>query len=628
MNDPGARGGRRTFGFAALSLLVTAAAFLPTLGNGFTTWDDPLYILENPLIRSLSPGNVAKIFTTASYAGNYHPLTLLFSSLEYAAFGASPFGYHLASLLLHLGVVFLVFRLVGRLTGSGMTAFGVAILFGVHPLHLEPVAWVADQKDLLYSLFYVGAMLAYLRAREGGGTKVFLLAVVPLFILSSLSKGLAVTLPVTFLLLELFLDGRIAPARMRRIIPLFALSVLFGVLAVSAQNASGAITNLPSETFVDTILYASAGYLTYLLKLLVPFGLSPYYAYPAEMPGYYRALPVVAAGVVALALLYRKKSPLFFFGVAFFTVTILPVLQLLQVGNAMMADRYAYLPSIGILMIVVHRMEVAAERLKAKFSAGRVVAGATGAVYALTLAAMTFSLGGVWHDGFTMWDRVVARYPDEPKGYFNRGYAAHTSGNYSAAIADYDKTLSINPAYPYARLNRGISLLLRGDKREALEDFNAELVVHPGEPKILLWRGTLFSTVSEYERALADYAGVLKREPGNYNAVIRRALVYTFLKRYSEALDDYTKAIALNPSDIRLFSDRGNVQAAMGRYDGAIRDYSTLLESAPSDRDALYNRAIAYHLQGNTAAACADLARASELGSDPAKRALVEICGR
>jgi len=628
VNRPGGQVAGRTAMYAAICLLVTAAAFLPTLKNGFTTWDDPLYILENPLVRSLSPENVATIFTTSSYAGNYHPFTLLFTALEYSVFGASPFGYHVVSLLLHLGVVFLVFRLIQRLTGSDLVAFGVSVLFGVHPLHLEPVAWLADQKDLLYSLFYIGAITSYLWTRDDAGTKGFALVTVPLFLLSLLSKGLAVTLPAILLLVEVFLEGSITPARRRRIIPLFALSLLFGVLAINAQSASGAISNLPSETFIDTILFASAGYVTYVVKLLVPYGLSPYYPYPAEVPGHYWAFLIIAFGGIVLSLLYRKKSPILFFGVAYFTVTILPVLQLLQVGNAMMADRYAYLPSIGILLIVAHRMEMAAGRLRQKFSAGWIVAGVTGAVYILSLAAMTFSLGGIWRNGQTMWERVVTRYPEESKGYFNRGYAAHSLGNYSQAIADYDRTLSIKPDYPYARLNRGISLLVRGDKREALADLNAELSLHPGEGTILLWRGTLYSSISEYELAITDFSAVLGQESRNYNAVIRRALCYTFLKRYPEALADYTSAISIKPYEVNLYSDRGNILGAMGRFEEAIGDYSTVLDTHPGDTEALYRRGIAYHLNGNSAAACTDLRTASDLGSEPAGRAIVDLCNR
>jgi len=628
MNPADLRGGSRRSLYAAVALILTAAALLPTLKNGFTTWDDPLYILENPLIRSLSPESVAAIFSTPSYAGNYHPLTLLLNAAEYAVFGTSPLGYHLVSLVLHLGVVYLVFLLVRRLTASDLTAFGVSLLFGVHPLHLEPVAWVADQKDLLYSLFYAGALIGYLRSREAGGTKGFALSTVPLFVASLLSKGLAVTLPVSLLLVEYHVAGKIEKARLLRLVPLFALSLLFGVLAVYSQNLSGAITDLPSETIIDTILYASAGFVSYIVKLLVPYGISPYYPYPENIPGEFWAYAILAPGLMALSWVYRKQSPLLFFGVGFFTVTILPVLQIVQVGNAMMADRYAYLPSIGIFLIVVDRMVRAADRLGKKFSAGRIVGAATGAVYAVTLAAMTFSLGGIWRNGLTMWDRVVERYPAGAKGYFNRGYAAHTLGNYSQAVADYDRTLSIDPAYPYGRLNRGISLLMRGDQRGALTDFNAELGAHPGEPLILLWRGTLYSSVSDYEQAAADFTAVLDSEPDNYDAVIRRALTYTFLKRLPEALTDYSSAIALRPSELDLYSDRGNILAAMGRYDEAIGDYSTFLRSRGADHDVLYRRGIAYHLKGETSTGCADLERASSLGSAAARNALVEICGK
>jgi len=632
VNEQGGIAGKaRPALYAVLSLAVTAAALLPTLGNGFTTWDDPLYILENPLVRSLSPAGIAKIFTTGQYAGNYHPFTLLFTAVEYALFGTAPFGYHLVSLLLHLGVVLLVFRFVAGLTGSTLTAFGVALLFGVHPLHLEPVAWLADQKDLLYSFFYLGALVGYLRVRERGTARDVLVWTVPLFLISLLSKGLAVTLPVVLLLVEVHLGGTLRGAAARRVLPLFALSVAFGVVAIVAQKSAGAVSNLPSETALDIVVYASTGFVTYIAKLLVPFGISPYHPYPAKMPAWTLAAPFITAGIAAAAVLWRRKSPTLFFGVAFFTVTILPVLQIVQVGNALMADRYAYLPSIGILLILVDRMVKAGERLRGKVAAGRTIAGVTGGVYALTLAAMTFSLGGIWRDGFTVWDRVVKEYPGEAKAYFNRGYAAHTLGDYAGAIADYNMTLSLNPAYPYAHFNRGTSEVLngnRGNLRDALADFNSELAVHPDDPTILLWRGTLYSNISEFDLAIADFTKVLAADSGNFNALTRRASALTSAGRLPEALRDYTAAIALRPSELYLTFNRANILAAMGRYGEAVEDYSAVLRESGNDRDVLYGRALALHLMGNDVDACPDFRRAADLGLAPARTAFVEICGK
>ncbi|HLB00061.1 MAG TPA: tetratricopeptide repeat protein, partial [Bacteroidota bacterium] len=598
------------------------------LTNGFTTWDDPQYILDNPLIRSLSPGNIAAIFTTREFAGNYHPLTLLCYALEYSLFGASPFGYHLVSLLLHLGIVFIIFQLIRRLTGSPLTAFGVSLMFGVHPVHLEPVAWLADQKDLLYTLFYTGAVLGYLRSRETGEVKIFILTTVPLFVFSALSKGLAVTLPVTLLLVEYYCEGTITGKRLGRIIPLFGISLLFGALAIHAQSAAGAIVDVPVDTPVEKMLYASTGFVTYIMKLLVPYGLSPYYPYPQEVPGHAWGLLILAAGIPVAAFAYRKKSPVVFFGVAFFTVTVLPVLQLLQVGNAMMADRYAYLPSIGILLIIVRRMERAADTLAVKHPAARVFAGVTGGIYVLALAAMTFSLGGIWHDGVTMWDRVVKESPGHPKAYFNRGYARYTLGDYPGAIADYDTTLSIFPDYPYVRFNRGISLFRLGDRQRALADFNDAVEKYPDEPLVFHWRANLYASISEYDLAAADYTRVLDSQPDDFVVLMRRALTFVSAGRYPQALADYTTAIALRPSDVSLYFNRGNVLSAMGRYEDAVEAYSTVLRTNPADRDALYGRGIALHLAGHDPDACDDLRRASILGSEPARKALVEICGK
>lgn len=629
----------------AACVALAAAAFAPTLVNGFTTWDDPHYILENPLIRSLTPKSVFTLFVTPEYAGNYHPLTLLALAIQRALFGDSPFGYHLVSLLLHLGVTFLAWRFTLRLTGRVVAALAAGLLFGLHPLHVEPVAWLSDQKDLLYSLFFLTAADTYLRTRDEGDAGALHRRVLPLFLLALLSKALAVTLPLVLLLIDWHRDGGIGRRALLAKVPLFALSLLFGVIAVNAQASAGAVTVAGPDGIVEKFLYASAGYVLYIAKLAVPFGLSPWYPYHRELPAHYWAFPVIAALIAYAALRFRRRFPEGLFGLAWYTVTVAPVLQLLQVGNAAMADRYAYLPSLGILVAFgVYAARRLAPLLGSEEGAGADAGGRSGAgrrdvsrartaaallaIYVLTLGGMSAAQAGIWRDGTTLWTRVVERHPDSPAGWFNRGYARHAAGRFAEAVSDYDRALSLNPAYPHARYNRGLSLFFLGRKEQALGEISAELAARPGDIDARYWRGNVLASLGRPIEAAREYAVVLDSAPDHFEATVRRGLALTAARDFAAAERDFDRAISLRPGEPNLHFNRANVRAGLNRWDDAIADYSAVLRSAPGDRDAFYARGVAFFLKGDTASACADLARSSAFGLAAADTLRAEICGK
>ncbi len=609
---------------AAICLAVAAAALFPTLLNDFTTWDDPQYVLDNPLVRSLSPGSVLTLFTTPEYAGNYHPVTLLAVAVQYALFGVSPLGYHMVSLLLHLGVTYLVFRFTLNVTRTQLAAVGAALIFGVHPLHLEPVAWAADQKDLLYAIFYLAAVLAWLRYRETGEVKFLFRAALPFFVLSLLSKGLAVTLPVTLVLLDYHRDRKISITSLKPVTPFFALSAVFGILAIRAQAAAGALAEGGIDGPVEIFLYACKGYVLYVARMIVPIGLSPWYPYPLDVPASYWVYPVLAVVIVTAAFLSRKKYPFVFLGLAWYTVTVAPVLQFLQVGNAEMADRYAYLPSLGHALIAGWGFAMIAGSAGGKKS--NTIPAIAGGLYIIILSVVTFSLAPVWRDGTTLWTRVIERYPDSPKGWFNRGHAHHTSERFAESVSDYTQAVSLNPEYPFAWSNRGLSYFFLRDWTRALGDFDRELLSRPADPDIRFWRANVLAALGRYDEAAADLTTVLEGKPGNLEATIRRGLIYTSARDFPKAEADFSRAISISPSDPNLYFNRGNVRAGLNHWDDAISDYSKVLTLTPGDRDAFYARGIAFYLKGDTASACGDLRQASALGSSQADTAIADIC--
>lgn len=333
-----------------LIILITFIAFLPVLQNGFVNFDDDRYILNNPMLASI---NLSDIFS--SYiVGNYHPLTMLIYAIEYQFFGLNAGGYHAVSLLLHLLIVILVFYVVLSLSNRKEVALVASLLFGIHPLHVESVAWASELKDLLYTFFFLASWLCYLRYLKEPKRKFYFYCLF-LFLLSLLSKGMAVSLPVVLLLTDYFKGRKLNAKAWLEKAPFFALSIIFGIVAIIAQKSGGAIQDLEVYPLVQRIAFACYGFITYLLKFVVPYELCTYYPYPlksvAGIPGWYYIYPIVLLALIAFVFYSLRFSKKFFFGIGFFTITVFLVLQLLPVGNTIMADRYSYIPSIGIFYL-------------------------------------------------------------------------------------------------------------------------------------------------------------------------------------------------------------------------------------------------------------------------------------
>ncbi|MBK5286350.1 MAG: glycosyltransferase family 39 protein, partial [Bacteroidia bacterium] len=320
-------------------LLLTFIAYLPALQNGFV-WDDEPYITKNPLIYSF---NLKEIFSQY-VLGNYHPFTMLTLATEYHFFGLNATGYHSVNLLIHLLNVILVFYSVFFLSDKSGVALAAALLFGIHPLHVESVAWAAELKDLLYTFFFLASFICYLKYIKGFKKKYYVFALV-LFSISLLSKAMAASLPVVLVLTDYFKGRKINIKSLLEKAPFFLLALIFGVVAIFAQKSSDAIQDMAVFSFPQKLTFACYGFITYLYKLLSAQNLCVLYPYPikngADIPLQYYAYVILFLGLasaVFYSLLYSKKV---IYGIGFFTATVFLVLQLLPVGGAIMADRYS-----------------------------------------------------------------------------------------------------------------------------------------------------------------------------------------------------------------------------------------------------------------------------------------------
>ncbi len=445
-----------------LVLAVTSAAFRPSLKNGFVNWDDPQYVVENPGIRSLSAAAVGKIFSSFSVA-NYQPLTLLSYALDYRLSGDDPNGYHATNLGLHLFNGLLVFWLVLLIGGRVWVACLTALLFGVHPLHVESVAWVSARKDVLYGFFFLAALVSYVHYLRRPQARRYYYGSLVLFLFSLLSKATAVTLPLVLLLLDRYpgrTDRKLALADK---IPFFVLALVFGGLGFFAQHAAGAVRRPELFNLVDKLLIVPFALAFYLFKTVWPVGLSclyPYFAFPGNPIFFASLIALFVAGLGGAVFAWGRSSRVVAFSSLFFLLTLLPVLQIVPLGRIIVADRYAYLPLLGLFYGFSEGMAwLYARDLRQGGRVVRVFLIVLAAGCVVGLGAMTARRCTVWRDSGTLWRDALLRHPASSIACNNLGVFYAHSGRQEEAARMFRRALAIDPAYAGPRNNL---LLLEG----------------------------------------------------------------------------------------------------------------------------------------------------------------------
>ena len=336
----------------AAVVMVTMFAFLPALNNGWTNWDDGSYVVDNPVVQELTWKNMRAICTTP-FVGTYLPLTMLSYAIEYSVAQFDARVYHTTNVVLHCINTALVFLLIMQLQSDVLTASVCALLFGIHPMHVESVAWISGRKDVLSSLFFLSSIIVYLNYCNNKQTARFVLSLA-FFFCALLSKGQTLMLPIVLLLLDWYRNEQNHRQALIEKIPFAILSGFFGLIAIFSQQAGHALRM--RNTALDNVLIASHGIIFYFVKLVAPIHLHNFYPYPEKINGIlpveYLVSPMVVIGIVALIVYSTQHTKIILFGSLLFFITLFPVLQLLPMGGAVAADRYTYLPYIGLFFII------------------------------------------------------------------------------------------------------------------------------------------------------------------------------------------------------------------------------------------------------------------------------------
>jgi protein O-mannosyl-transferase len=598
------------YSLAGLAAFMTLLLYLPALRNEFV-WDDMRYIVNNAHIRSLDVPMLKWAFFDF-YAANWHPLTWISLAIDYAAWGLDPFGYHLENILLHGVNVFLVVVLTFSILKThakqgaertaalfsddrtAATAAGVTgLLFGIHPLHVESVAWIAERKDLLCALFFLTSIIWYTDYRRGeedhgnhssGRSGRRYLLAVGFFALALLSKPMAVSLPAVLLIMDWYLFKKITSTRTFATAvldkaPFIALSLASSTITMMAQKGAMQLMDIP---FTARLLVAAQSLLRYLGNTVAPFDLVPFYPYPGlqdiySAAGYFPAALII--GLTAIVILTAKKQGMWLAVWGYYVITLLPVLGIVQVGRQSMADRYMYLPSLGPLLLAG---VLVALGLSGRNAAGqnrrkqRAVAAVT-AIAAVGLAYATVVQIGLWREGITLWSYVIEHGGAESAlPYINRGMHLHQKGLVEEAIRDYDRAILLDP-----------------------------LMVEPYHD-----RATAFEQTGRTGKAIEDLKKVIALSPRLLPAYSRLGILYGKSGSLTEAIETFSRAIAFDPNNDTLYANRGYAYALAGESDRALQDYNQSLALNPADDTTYVNRANLYLKKGDKTLALSDFQEA------------------
>ena len=618
--------------------LIVFLFFQNSLTNLFTKWDDPGYVVNNPLVKNLSAQGIRDIFSFANpVMGNYHPLTILTYAFEYNHAQLDPWYYHFDSLLLHIINTLLVFWFVRLLTGRYAAAIITALLFGLHPLHVESVAWVAGRKDVLYGLFFLLACISwvYFLRRQGMGKWFFYSLTLMLFVCSVLSKPVAVSLPVVLLLIDYWEKQKLKPGILINKIPFLLLAIAFGIASVKTQASSGSLaTASTGYSIVERTLLGIYALVTYLWKVILPLHLRIFYPYPGKPGGLSPVLflyPIIVVGLLALLWRYARNNRVVIFGVAFFLVNIALLLQFIPVGTAIVADRYSYISYIGLFLIVGWLVsDYFKDNLHNK--TGNVLIGAA-LVYCVVLGYLSHERNKVWYDSTSLWLSNMNMLPEDADAYNNLGYEYFLRAGempdanikkvyYDSSMTLLKKAVEIKPDFMQSYIIMGETMRTLGRYNEALQNLDMATKINPGDAAPYLSKAILYCITQKLDSAKTNFQIALNRSAYFPEAHSSFGNYFDMTGQPDSALAQYSVAISQNPDFAMAYLNRGNFYVRRGNYSKAQPDFDKLVQLKPESGEAYYYKSICDFRNGNKPLAKQDMGRALALGYNQVDKAL------
>ena len=666
------------YGLAGLVSFITFIVYVSSLQNEFLNWDDPAYVSENPHLRSLNLTFFKWSFFDF-YAANWHPLTWISHALDYAVWGLNPLGHHLTNNILHAVNTFLVVVLVVKLIeitkpitvhdsqftthNSRFTltaAVTTGLLFGLHPVHVESVAWIAERKDLLCALFFLLSIMMYVKYASGaeriaqsaerGAQSVEgqrhapcamrsalfppLHAPFPLryalfaFALALLSKPMAVTLPAVLLILDWFPFKRFHsmksfwPVFIEKL-PFFALSLASSTLTILAQKTGGAMQMMSSLPLSARLLVAAKSTIAYLGKMLLPLDLIPYYPYPSSQevslfaPLYLFSI-ILILGITLACFRIARKQKIWLAIWGYYLVTLIPVIGIIQVGSQSMADRYTYLPSLGPFFIIGSGVTWVLYKLHAVNKGGlfsQLIQVAAALLLFLPLSYITVQQIGTWKNSFILWNYVIEKQPLKvPFAYTNRGLAFMNMGKLEKAMEDYDQVIALDPNDYKAYANRGVAFDKLGQLDKALGNMNQAIALNPDFFEVYNDRGSVFEKMGRRDEAIEDFSKAIALNPFFDEAYYNLGIAYGEAGLFDKSIESFNRALEIDPRKVDAYVSRGISYGITGRHDKALQDFNEAIRINKYHGKAFFNRGNLYFITGKRELALSDFRKACALG--------------
>lgn len=591
----------RTWLIAGVCLLLalgTLLVYLPVRHHGFIALDDADYVKENRMVQSGLTWVAAKWAFTTGHSGNWHPITWLSHAIDTQLFGSGPAAPHVVNLLLHLANVVLLFWVLQRLTGSLWRSAFVATLFALHPLHVESVAWISERKDVLSAFFFLltlHAYTSYAAAAHAGASEAKRWYGIALlwFALGLMSKPMLVTLPCVLLLLDYWplrrlfaASGGIVPVRLlREKLPFFALSAVSCVVTLIVQARGGAVGSLANFTIEQRIGNALVAYARYVGKFFWPTDLAVLYPHPGQLPVLsVAAAALFVAGCCFAAWWWGRRFPFFAIGWFWFFGMLIPTVGLVQVGVQAMADRYTYLPSIGVFVLLAWGIG----ELHARWRWPKIALGVAAAAVLAACAVRTRDQLRHWQNSEALFLHTLA--------VTHKNYAAHNSLGHAylelrrvdEAIAQFNRTLEICSDFPDAHNNLGTAMLQKARPGEAIAQFKKALLARPNFALARYNLGTVLLQNGRTDEAIVEFEKVVALQPDDLPTRLNLGNAYLQKGQPDTAIAQYRAALASYPVNADLHNNLGQALLQTGQANEAIVHFQTALKIDPAHANAHY----------------------------------------
>lgn len=599
---------KRTFFYIRSDVLVwlfliiaTLTVYWQVLSHEFVNYDDPSYVSKNPHVQTgLTLEGIAWSFTSTR-AGNWHPLTWLSHILDIEFYGLNPGGHHFTNVLFHIANTLLLFLIFRRMTGDLWRSAFVAALFALHPLHVESVAWVAERKDVLSTFFWMLTMWSYVRYVERPGG-IRYLVVLLFFVLGLMAKPMLVTLPFVLLLLDYWplcrfqfgqsVNGGSKQKRALALrvvwekVPFFALAAASSVVTFLVQQSGGAVGSFAAYPLDVRIANALISYVSYIGKLIWPYNLAVLYPHPRMVSGWMAAgACFLLISISLLVIRALKRNPWVAVGWVWFIGTLVPVIGLVQIGSQAMADRYTYVPLIGMSIIIAWGVP----ELVSRCAHRKAVLAAITAIFLSALMVATWCQVRYWANSITLFRRALEVTSNNYVAHSNLGIALFFRGKLDEATVHFHKALQINPSFFNAHTNLGIVLANRGKMAEAVSQFSKALQINPNSDEAHNNLGVALERRGKSAEAIKHYYEALRINPDFDEAHNNLGVALASQGKLDKAISHYSEALRINPRFAKVHNNLGIALIRKEKLEEAIAHFRKALRIKPDYANAHEN---------------------------------------